>query len=492
MIALTAAEVANATGGILHPSTLAPSTLVTGPVLIDSRLVQPGSLFVALSGEHADGHDFAAAAAAAGAVLVLAARPLAAPDGTPLPTVVVPDVELALGLLAREVLVRLREASGEPGGSGLQVIAVTGSVGKTTTKDLLLQMFSIAGPTVAPELSFNNEIGLPLTVLRADESTRYLVLEMGASGQGHLAYLTRIAPPDVAVVLVVGSAHIGEFGGVEGVARAKSELVVGLLPDGVAVLNADDPRVVAMRDLAPGEVLTFGESAGAQVRASDIRLDRSGRASFTLQTPAPHGGTHDERVALRLVGEHHVNNALAAAAAAIAVGLAPDVIALGLAGADALSPHRMHVVDRSDGVTVIDDSYNANPDSMRAALRALAVLAGRDRRSVAVLGEMLELGPGSRAAHESIGLQVVRLNVALTVVVGPGARAIADGALLEGSWGDEVAVVDDIDAAVELLEGELRAGDVVLVKSSYGAGLWRLGDRLLAGGTAAVAEDVAP
>ena len=149
------------------------------------------------------------------------------------------------------------------------------------------------------------------------------------------------------------------------------------------------------------------------------------------------------------------------------------------------------MVDRPDGVTVIDDSYNANPDSMRAALRALAVLAGRDRRSVAVLGEMLELGPDSRAAHESIGLQVVRLNVALTVVVGAGARAIADGALLEGSWGDEVAVVDDIEAAVELLEGELRAGDVVLVKSSYGAGLWRLGDRLLAGGTASVAEDVA-
>ncbi|PVU81616.1 UDP-N-acetylmuramoyl-tripeptide--D-alanyl-D-alanine ligase [Cellulomonas sp. WB94] len=492
MIALTAAEVATATGGILHPSTLAPSTLVTGPVVIDSRLAQPGALFVALAGEHSDGHDFAAAAAAGGAALVLAARPLAAPDGTPLPTVVVPDVEVALGHLAREVLARLREASSEPGGAGLQVIAVTGSVGKTTTKDLLLQMFSTAGPTVAPVLSFNNEIGLPLTVLRADESTRYLVLEMGASGHGHLTYLTGIAPPDVAVVLVVGSAHLGEFGGVDGVARAKSELVVGLVADGVAVLNADDPRVMAMRDLAPGEVLTFGESVGAQVRASDIRLDRSGRASFTLQTPAPHGGTHDECVALRLVGEHHVHNALAAAAAAVAVGLAPDAVALGLAGADALSPHRMHVVDRPDGVTVIDDSYNANPDSMRAALRALAVLAGRERRSVAVLGEMLELGPDARAAHESIGLQVVRLNVALTVVVGRGARAIADGALLEGSWGDEVAVVDDIEAAVELLEGELRAGDVVLVKSSYGAGLWRLGDRLLAGGTVAVAEDVAP
>ncbi|MGV8976451.1 MAG: UDP-N-acetylmuramoyl-tripeptide--D-alanyl-D-alanine ligase [Cellulomonas sp.] len=492
MIALTAAEVAQATGGVLSPSTLRPSTLVTGPVLIDSRLAQPGALFVALSGEHSDGHDFAPAAVAAGAALVLSARPLTAPDGTPLPTVVVPDVERALGDLAREVLVRLRDASGEPGGAGLQVIAVTGSVGKTTTKDLLLQIFSTVGPTVAPVLSFNNEIGLPLTVLRADESTRYLVLEMGASGHGHLTYLTGIAPPDIAVVLVVGSAHLGKFGGIEGVARAKSELVVGLLPAGVAVLNADDPRVAAMRDLAPGEVLTFGESVGAQVRAIDIRLDRSGRASFTMLTPAPDGATHEERVSLRLVGEHHVHNALAAAAAAIAAGLTPDVIALGLTGADVLSPHRMHVVDRPDGVTIIDDSYNANPDSMRAALRALAVLAGRDRRSVAVLGEMLELGPDSHAAHESIGLQVARLDVALTVVVGRGARAIADGALLEGSWGDEVAVVDDIDAAVELLAGELRPGDVVLVKSSYGAGLWRLGDQLVADATVAVTRDAAP
>lgn len=479
MIAMTAAEIAAATGGVLRPQTLAPSTVVTGPVVVDSRQVAPGSLFVALPGEHVDGHDFAAGAVAAGASLVLAARELTGADGQALPCVVVADVEKALGDLAREVLVRLREAALEPGGSGLQVIAVTGSVGKTTTKDLLAQVCGAAGPTVAPERSFNNEIGLPLTVLRADEQTRYLVLEMGASGLGHLTYLTDIAPPDVAVVLVVGSAHLGEFGGIEAVARAKSELVVGLVPNGTAVLNAQDERVMAMAGLAPGEVVTFGGTPDATVRARDIRLDRAGRVAFTLVAPGA-DGDQQAAVELRLVGEHHLNNALAAAAAALAVGLPLEHVARTLSAADALSPHRMHVVDRPDGVTVVDDSYNANPDSMRAALKALAVLAGRDRRSVAVLGEMLELGPDSRTEHEAIGLMVVRLNVALTVVVGAGAQAIADGAMREGSWGDEVVVVPDVDAAERFLAEELRDGDVVLVKSSYGSGLWQLGDRLLA------------
>jgi UDP-N-acetylmuramoyl-tripeptide--D-alanyl-D-alanine ligase len=353
---------------------------------------------------------------------------------------------------------------------------VTGSVGKTTTKDLLLQVLASAGPTVAPARSFNNEIGLPLTVLRADEDTRYLVLEMGASGIGHIAYLTDIAAPDVAVVLVVGTAHVGQFGGIEVTARAKSELVTGLAPKGVAVLNADDWRVAAMAAVAPGEVVTFGLSGDAQVRGVDVRLADGGHPAFTL-TDTRTGRSAPVR--LRLVGEHHVHNALAAAAAALVVGLDLDAVAGALAGADALSPHRMHVVDRPDGVTVVDDSYNANPDSMRAALKALAALAGRERRSVAVLGEMLELGPDARTAHDAIGRLAVRLDIGLTRVVGDGARAIADGAAHEGSWGDEVVRVDDVDAAARLLASELRPGDVVLVKSSYDAGLWRLGDRLL-------------
>ncbi|NMR20611.1 UDP-N-acetylmuramoyl-tripeptide--D-alanyl-D-alanine ligase [Cellulomonas fimi] len=473
MIALTAAEVLAATGGRLHPADLDPARVVHGPVVVDSRRVAPGSLFVALPGERSDGHDHAAAAVDAGASLVLAAREVQGPDG-PVPSVVVPDVERALGDLARTVLLRLR-TDDEPGATRLNVIGVTGSVGKTTTKDLLAQVLTPSGPTVAPVASFNNEIGLPLTVLRADESTRFLVLEMGASGLGHLTYLTDIAPPDVAAVLVVGSAHLGEFGGIEAVARAKSEIVEGLAPGGVAVLNADDPRVAAMASKAPGDVVTFGSTTGADVRSTDVRVDRAGRASFTLATA---GQSHP--VTLRLVGEHHVHNALAAATVALRLGIEPAEVAERLSVADALSPHRMHVVDRPDGVTVIDDSYNANPDSMRAALKALATVAGRDRRSIAVLGEMLELGPDSRAAHEALGLMVVRLNVALTVVVGAGAHAIADGANREGSWGDEVVVADDVDAAGDFLESELASGDVVLVKSSYGAGLWRLGDRLVA------------
>lgn len=476
MIALTAAEVAAITGGVLHA--LDPATVVAGPVVTDSREVAPGGLFAAIAGEHSDGHAFAATAVAAGACAVLAARPVAAADGTPLPAVVVPDVVVALGALAREVLCRLREAAVEPGGSGLQVVAVTGSVGKTTTKDLLLQVLGAAGPTVAPVRSFNNEIGLPLTVLRADDDTRYLVLEMGASGLGHIAYLTGIAPPDVAIVLVVGAAHVGEFGGLEATARAKSEIVTGLVPGGVAVLNADDARVAAMASLAPGDVVTFGLSGAAQVRAVDVRLGEGGRPQLTL-VDARGDEPRSVPVRLRLVGEHHVHNALAAAAAALVVGLDLARVADGLAAADALSPHRMHVVDRPDGVTVVDDSYNANPDSMRAALKALAALAGRDRRSVAVLGEMLELGDEARTAHDAIGRLAVRLDIGLTVVVGDGARAIADGAAHEGSWGDEVVLVADVAEAAALLESRLRPGDVVLVKSSYGAGLWRLGDRLL-------------
>lgn len=477
MIALTAAEIAAATGGRLHA--VDDAVLVHGAVVTDSREVETGGLFVALPGEHVDGHDYAATAVAAGAALVLAARPVAGPAGD-LPAVLVDDVEHALGDLAREVLARLREAALEPGGSELKVVGITGSVGKTTTKDLLAQLCGAAGPTIAPVRSFNNEIGLPLTVLRADETTRYLVLEMGASGPGHLTYLTDIAPPDVAVVLVVGQAHLGGFGGIEAVATAKSEIVQGLLPDGVAVLNADDQRVSAMAPLAPGDVVTFGSAPASDVRAADVVVDRAGRARFTVVTA---GGSAP--VELRLVGEHHVHNALAAAAAGLAVGLTLDDVAAGLSAADALSPHRMHVVDRPDGITVIDDSYNANPDSMRAALKALAVVAGRDRRSVAVLGEMLELGEGSREAHDALGTLVVRLNIGLTLVVGEGARGIRDGANREGSWGDEVLLADDLDAATRFLEHELRPGDVVLVKSSYGSGLWRLGDLLVAGGDAA-------
>lgn len=461
MIELTAAQVAEATGGRLVGH---EEAVVTGSVVIDSRLVSTGSLFAAFAGDRVDGHDFVSAAVAAGAVVVLAAHEVQAPS-----VVVVADVERALGDLARFVLQRVRAAS------ELKVVAVTGSVGKTTTKDLIGQILTLSGPTVVPEGSFNNEIGLPLTVLQVDFDTRFLVLEMGATGAGHIRYLTTIAAPDVGVVLAVGSAHLGEFGGIDAVARAKAELVVGIAPGGVAVLNADDVRVAQMASAVQGKTLSFGTVTDAQVRADGIDINRAGQVSFTLGD-----GHKAARVELKLVGEHHVSNALAAATACIQAGVDLEVVAARLTAATNLSPHRMQVTERKDGVTIIDDAYNANPDSMRAALKALAVVAGRDRRSIAVLGQMLELGPDSRERHDDVGRLAVRLNVRLVIVVGTDAWPIFDGAQMEGSWGDEVVQVDDLHGAKAILNDTLMAGDVVLVKASNGTGLWQLGDMLVA------------
>ncbi|WP_125775302.1 UDP-N-acetylmuramoyl-tripeptide--D-alanyl-D-alanine ligase [Antribacter gilvus] len=484
MIELTAQEVAEATGGRLHGAD--PATAVTGPVVVDSRLVEPGSLFVALPGEHVDGHDYAAGAVEAGAALVLAAREL------DVPCVVVDDPQAALGELARHVLARVR-ADGD-----LRVVAVTGSVGKTTTKDLVGRLLSPEGETVVPKGSFNNEVGLPLTVLRVTRGTRFLVLEMGADREGNIAYLTGIAPPEVGIVLAVGSAHLGVFGDVDAIARTKGEMVSGVLPGGAAVLNVDDMRVTAMaaRAAQDVEVVGFGTITSAAVRAEDITMDRAGRASFTLcagRGIVGRAGLDEERapVSLRLVGEHHVTNALAAATAALCLGVPLADVAARLNAAGADSPHRMAVTERPDGVTLVDDSYNANPDSMRAALKTLAVMAGRDRRSVAVLGEMLELGDESRTAHDAIGRLAVRLNIKLLVVVGDGAYHIHEGATQEGSWGEETVFVPDVESARHYLDEALRPGDVVLVKASNGSGLWRLGDELAAAGSAA-AGTVAP
>ncbi|ABS04667.1 UDP-N-acetylmuramoyl-tripeptide--D-alanyl-D-alanine ligase [Kineococcus radiotolerans] len=471
MIALTAAEVAELTGGRLAAGTA--STPVTGPVVVDSRAAGPGSLFVALPGERVDGADHAAGAVAAGASLVLAEREVELPAGAAL--VVVEDGVTALGRLARGVLERLRST-----GSGPLVVGVTGSQGKTTTKDLLARVLAPAGPVVAPAGSFNNEIGAPLTVLRADRGTVTLVVEMGARGLGHIAALCAIARPDVGVELVVGAAHAGEFGSLETTARAKGELVEALPAEGLAVLNADDDRVAAMATRTRARVLTFGRGAHADVRALDVELDALARPRFTLQ----HGGGR-ARVQLQLHGEHQVTNALAAAAVALGTGRPLEEVAASLSAATELSPGRMQVVERPDGVTVVHDAYNANPDSMRAALKALVGMAGAGRRTWAVLGEMLELGPASREEHDLLGRTVVRLDVDQLLVVGAGARPVYTGAVMEGSWGEEAAFATDVDDALEFLRARLRPGDVVLVKSSNGAGLARLATTLIHDTTAA-------
>src|SRR5579872_5276715 len=349
MIAMTLAQIASACDGVVTDA--APSLVADGSFVIDSRAAGPGDVFVAVAGERVDGHSFAAAAVAAGAVAVLGTRPVPG-----VPCVVVPDVVAALAALARHVLSRL---------PAVTIAGITGSSGKTSTKDLAFQLVSRLGPCVAPAGSFNTEYGLPLTILRCTLDTRYLVLEMSARGIGHIAYLCGIAPPAVGVVLNVGHAHAGEFGSIEAVATAKGELVEALPETGVAILNADDPRVAAMAARTKARVTTFGVPP-APVRAEDVRLDSLGRARFTLVTPEGSAA-----VALRVHGAHQVPNALAAAALARELGLPLDQVAAGLSEAEARSRWRMEVTERPDGVTVINDAYNANPESARAAIDAL-------------------------------------------------------------------------------------------------------------------------
>ncbi|GAB2836484.1 UDP-N-acetylmuramoyl-tripeptide--D-alanyl-D-alanine ligase [Streptomyces daliensis] len=457
MIPLSLADIAAVVSGQQYdiPD---PEAQVTGPVVIDSREVAPGSLFAAFAGERVDGHDYAHTAVEAGATAVLATRPVG------VPAIVVDDVTAALGALARHTTEVL----------GTEVVALTGSAGKTSTKDLIAQLLERIGPTVWPPGSFNNEIGLPLTALRADRNTRHLVLEMGARGIGHIRYLAGLTPPRISVVLNVGTAHIGEFGGREQIAEAKGELVEVLPPDGVAVLNADDPLVRAMAPRTRARVVLFGEAADAAVRAENVRLTGSGQPAFTLHTPTGCGD-----VTMRLYGEHHVSNALAAAAVAHELGMPAGEIAEALSEAGTLSRWRMEVTERADGVTVVNDAYNANPDSTRAALRALAAM-GSGRRTWAVLGEMAELGDEALAEHDAVGRLAVRLNVSKLVAVGGREAGWLDmGAKNEGSWGEESVHVSDAEAAVDLLRAELRPGDVVLVKASRSVGLERVANALL-------------
>ena len=441
---------------------------VTGPVVTDSREAQAGSLYVARRGESADGHAFVSGAATRGAVAAIVEHEV----DEAVAQIVVEDSTEALGALARAHVEKLR-SSGD-----LDVIAMTGSVGKTTTKDLLLQIMSEGGPTVAPKLSFNNEVGLPLTALLADESTRHLVLEMGASGPGHITYLTDIVAPDVAIELCVGHAHVGGFGGFEGVAAAKAELIKGTRPGGPVILNTDDPNVEAMAPLATGRVIRFSASGNerADVVARDVRLDRADRASFTLV--APEG---EAPIDLKIVGRHHVANALAAAAGALTLGVSLQTVAAVLSCARALSPHRMDVHElRVDGMdlTLIDDSYNANLDSMRAGIAALASI-GRDSQRIAVLGEMLELGEDSQSLHQQVGALIADAGVETLIGLGTDAHYYLEGA--PDVPNREVAA-DPQDAARLALE-HAKDGAVVLVKGSFGSQSWQVADILREKGT---------
>jgi UDP-N-acetylmuramoyl-tripeptide--D-alanyl-D-alanine ligase len=465
MIALTLAEIAAATSGRLElgQTDAAPHTVVDGSVTTDSREVGAGDVFVAKRGEFDDGHNFASAAAAQGAALLIVERPL----DLPVPQVVVADSVDALGALASEVVRRVR-ALGR-----LRIVGVTGSNGKTTTKNLLRTVLEQVGPTVAARASFNNEVGAPITMLELTEQTQFLVAEMGASGVGEIARLVRLARPDVGIVLKVGLAHAGEFGGIEQTVRAKSEMVTDLLETDVAVLNADDPRVVPMAAGTRARVVWFGLADAADVRAVDIVSHARG-TEFTVVVP----GGESARVRFAVLGEHHVMNALAAIAASLQLGVPLADIVRGLEQVTVAERWRMQVLGGRDDITIINDAYNASPDSMAAALKTLAQVRRPGTRTVAVLGEMSELGEFSGDEHDRIGLLAVRLGISQLVVVGRGARRLHISAINEGSWDGESAFVETDDEAFELVTESIRPGDTVLVKSSNSAGLRHLGDRL--------------
>jgi UDP-N-acetylmuramoyl-tripeptide--D-alanyl-D-alanine ligase len=461
MIEMRLADVAAVTGGRLHCATGAERVTA---VEFDSRAISPGGLFVALPGGRVDGHSFVPAAMAAGAAGVLAGREVDAPAVIAAPVARHTGTYLdatdddgagaavlgALATLAGHVVRSLPATT---------VVGVTGSSGKTSTKDLLAAVLAPIGPTVAPPGSFNNELGLPWTALRADADTRHLVLEYSARGPGHIARLAAAVSPRIGLVLNVGRAHLGEFGSVSAIAGAKGELVEALPQDGIAVLNADDPAVSAMAGRTAARVVTFGRG-DATVRAENVHLD-GGRARFTLVAPAGRAP-----VALRLVGEHQVSNALGAAAVALELGGSPAGVAAALTAAEPASRWRMEVVERADGVTVVNDAYNSNPESMRAALAALAALGAGTRRTWAVLGRIAEQGEHGATVHAEVAAAARELGIDRLLAVGtsdyPGAQRTVD-----------------VTEALELLRAEVRPGDVVLVKASRTVGLERVAEGLL-------------
>jgi UDP-N-acetylmuramoyl-tripeptide--D-alanyl-D-alanine ligase len=521
VIDLTVAQIAEIVGGTLADISpqAAAELRVTGTVEFDSRAVGPGGLFLALPGARSDGHDHAAPAVAAGAVAVLAARPVGVPaivvspqpgagrTGGGLAGLLEHDAD-GSGAAVLAALAKLaRAVAAELVAGGLTIIGITGSSGKTSTKDLIAAVLEPLGEVVAPPGSFNNELGHPWTVLRATRGTDYLVLEMSARHPGNIAALAEIAPPAIGVVLNVGTAHLGEFGSREAIARAKAELPQAVPSSGVVVLNVDDPVVAAMAHVTEAWVVRVSraghtDSGDSDVWADGVSLDELARPRFTLHAMdvSGHLEVTEAQVQLGVFGDHQVTNALCAAAVALQCGASVEQVAAALAGAGPVSRHRMQVTTRADGVTVIDDAYNANPDSMRAGLQALAWIAhggahdknkrGSARRSWAVLGEMAELGEDAITEHDRIGRLAVRLDVSRLVVVGTGRSmsAMHQGAVMEGSWGagaDRGAVsVPDGEAALALLRAEVQPGDVVLVKASNTAGLGAVAEALAAGGGA--------
>jgi UDP-N-acetylmuramoyl-tripeptide--D-alanyl-D-alanine ligase len=445
-------SVAESMGGRL----LGPDGEITG-VVADSRDAGPGDLYVALPGEHVDGHDFVAEAFDRGAAAALVAREGAYKGSV----IVVRDTGRALMELASDHRRRL----------DARVVAITGSTGKTSVKDLAAAVLGLRYRVTASPRSFNTEVGVPLTLLASSDDTEVVVCEMGSRGRGHITLLADVARPLIGVVTNVGPAHLEMFGSLEAVAEAKAELVQALPEHGTAVLNADDPIVREFGRLTSARTMLFGTSADSAVRGEDLSLDTEGKASFALRTPE---GT--ERVDLAVPGEHMAWNALAACAVGVALGLSAGECAAALKEAR-ISPWRMEVFVTGDGVRVVNDAYNANPTSMAAALKAARWMAG-ESECIAVLGEMAELGAVSGQEHERIGELVARLGIDRLITVGGPARRISVGAVREGVEPERVSSCETVEEALAEVRSKARPGVVVLVKASRRAGLERLAEKL--------------
>lgn len=462
MIAISLEEIAKAIDAELVGD---GSIVVSGSVETDSRQVTSGGLFVAKPGEVTDGHAFVESAVANGAVAVIVEHQVQ----TSVPQLIVKDSVLALGLFAKHVVAKVKSL-GE-----LKIIGVTGSNGKTTTKNMLREVLATAGSTIAPEESFNNEVGAPYSMLKVEEKTRFLVVEMGAGGPGTIRYLAEMCKPDIGIELKVGLAHAGEFGGISETERIKAELVEELSSSGTAILNFDDERVMHMTSKTKAKITTFGLGEGSDYSASNVSISLAGTS---FEYSAPDG--FNSSVNLQILGEHHVYNALATLTTAEVLGIDRNAAIAALENMKLAEKWRMELGVAPSGLTVINDAYNASPDSMKAALQTLAQL-GRisGKKTVAVMGEMAELGEFSVQEHDAIGRIAVRLNLGQVVVVGKGAKLIHMGASQEGSWDGESQYFDEISNALAYLREMLTGDEIVLVKSSKSANLRFLGDDLL-------------
>jgi len=445
---ITLGKIAEITGGKLVGN---PDLILTS-VASDSRHSGNSWLFAAIQGERVDGHDYVSAAQANGAIASLVTNPVAGSYVlVPATETELDPVVFALGKIAAYDRAQFLSVN---------VIGLTGSSGKTSTKDIIGQVLKHAGPTQAPAGSQNNELGLPLTILNAELDVQNLVLEMGMRGLGHISYLCEIASPTISVVTNVGQAHIGEVGSVENITKAKSEIVEALTPDDWAILNHDDPNVLNMRKTTNAKVLTYGMSNDADIRATNISALSDGTFEFDIQN-----ARDTVHVKLPLLGEHSVLNALAATAVGLVCGMELMAIADALSEVTLISPWRMEKSVLANGVTLINDAYNANPESMSAALRALAGIASSGH-SWAVLGPMAELGEFAIEQHDAVGRLAVRLDISQLVVVGDQAKAMYLGALQEGSWDGESVWFPDFSSACDYIVERVKAPDVVLFKAS--------------------------